>query len=188
MADYDKYYQTENLFGKPYKELIEYFRNYEPKGTLLDIGCGQGRDAIPLAEMGYTVTGIDNSQIGIDQMLQSAKSRNLRITGLVEDIYMFNDFKKYSIILLDSMIHFDKRDIEKEKSYLKRIWTSMRDKSLLSIFMRVNKKNESILRNLVTIDFLQVEVSADMYLNYTYVEEDFKSTSKYLMLCLRKSA
>jgi tellurite methyltransferase len=32
MADYDKYYQTENLFGEPYAGLIEFFKNYEPKG------------------------------------------------------------------------------------------------------------------------------------------------------------
>lgn len=61
MADYDKYYETENLFGKPYAELIEFFNNYDHKGCLIDIGCGQGRDCIPLARLGYKVTGIDNS-------------------------------------------------------------------------------------------------------------------------------
>ena len=67
---YDKYYQTENLFGEPYPELIEFFAEYPYKGKLLDLGCGQGRDAIALARLGYSVTGIDNSKVGIQQMNQ----------------------------------------------------------------------------------------------------------------------
>lgn len=43
---YDKYYQTANLFGEPYLELIEFFSEYPMKGKVLDLGCGQGRDAI----------------------------------------------------------------------------------------------------------------------------------------------
>lgn len=53
-ATYDKYYQTENLFGDPYPELIEFFANYPKKGKVLDLGCGQGRDAIAIAQLGYS--------------------------------------------------------------------------------------------------------------------------------------
>ncbi len=62
-ANYDKYHQTENLFGEPYPELMTFFENYNRKETLIDVCCGQGRDCISLARMGYTVTGIDNSKI-----------------------------------------------------------------------------------------------------------------------------
>lgn len=65
---YDKYYQTENLFGKPYPELIKYFSTYPKQGKVLDLGCGQGRDSIPIARLGFDVTGIDNSRVGIEQM------------------------------------------------------------------------------------------------------------------------
>jgi len=65
---YYKYYEAENLFGEPYPELIEFFAEYPRKRKVLDLGCGQGRDAIALARLGYSVTGIDNSRVGIDQM------------------------------------------------------------------------------------------------------------------------
>ncbi len=188
MSDYNKYYQTADLFGKPYKELIEFFAEYEPKSILLDVGCGQGRDSIPLAKMGYRVTGIDNSQVGIDQMLQRAKEEKLNVSGLVTDIYSFKEYSKYPIILLDSMIHFEKRDKEKEYAYLKQIWSDMQENSLLSIFMRVNKKNESILRKLVTTDMIGAEIIKDTYLEYIYEEGEHKSISKYIMLCVKKSA
>ena len=55
---YSKNYQTENLFGEPYPELIDFFTNYRNKGRLLDLGCGQGREAIPVARLGFEVTGI----------------------------------------------------------------------------------------------------------------------------------
>ena len=94
-VSYDKYYQTENLFGAPYPELIAFFSEFPQKGTVLDLGCGQGRDAIALARLGYAVTGVDNSKVGIDQMNQIAKAENLNLAGQVLDIYAFNQFENF---------------------------------------------------------------------------------------------
>ena len=80
---YDKYYQTENLFGKPYPELIEFFAEYSKRGKVLDLGCGQGRDAITLARLGYTVVGIDKSKVGVEQMNRIAEAESLTVTGKV---------------------------------------------------------------------------------------------------------
>ena len=74
---YDKYYQTEDLFGEPYRELIEFYSAILKKGKLLDLGCGQGRDAIPLARMGFDVVGMDNSSVGITQLNAVAKKEKL---------------------------------------------------------------------------------------------------------------
>ncbi len=72
-VEYDKYYQTENLFGKAYPELIDFYAKVEEKGELLDLGCGQGRDSIPLAKLGFSVTGIDYSKVGIKQLSKKKK-------------------------------------------------------------------------------------------------------------------
>ena len=74
--EYDKYYQTENLFGEPYPELIKLYGAIEHKGKLLDLGCGQGRDAIALARLGYEVVGIVYSKVGIAQLYKIAKKEN----------------------------------------------------------------------------------------------------------------
>ncbi len=118
---YDKYYQTQNLFGEPYPELIEFFAEYSRKGKALDLGCGQGRDAIALARLGYTVTGIDNSKVGIDQMNQIGQNESLNLVGQVGDIYEFNGFNGFDIVLLDSMFHFAKKDKAKEIGLIEKI-------------------------------------------------------------------
>jgi SAM-dependent methyltransferase len=43
--------------------------------TVLDFGCGTGRLAIPLAERGYRVVGIDLSQRMLEQTLAKARQR-----------------------------------------------------------------------------------------------------------------
>ena len=80
---YDKYYQSENLFGDPYPELVEFFAKYPQKGKILDLGCGQGRDAIALARLGYSVTGVDSSKVGIDQMIQVSQNEKYFISRLI---------------------------------------------------------------------------------------------------------
>ncbi len=78
---YDQYYKEKDLFGKPYPGLQKFFKKYEPKGKVLDLGCGQGRDALFLGALGYNVTGIDLSKVGIDQMNQVAAHKKLPVKG-----------------------------------------------------------------------------------------------------------
>jgi SAM-dependent methyltransferase len=50
-----------------------------PGGTALDLGCGAGRNAVPLAQLGWKVVGIDDSQ----PMLAGA-ARRAREAGVEE--------------------------------------------------------------------------------------------------------
>ena len=43
-----------------------------PPGTILDVGCGCGREAFELYDLGYTVTGVDLSVEQIEQAKQNA--------------------------------------------------------------------------------------------------------------------
>jgi ubiquinone/menaquinone biosynthesis C-methylase UbiE len=67
------------------------FDNVLPKGHLevLDVGCGTGELSLLLAEMGYSVTGIDLSDSMIDKAIKKNSSLGLNarfITGDAEEI------------------------------------------------------------------------------------------------------
>lgn len=184
---YDKYYQTENLFGYPYPELLAFFSKYPNKGTVLDLGCGQGRDAIPLAQMGFEVTGIDNSKVGIEQINQLAKSEKLPLKGIVADIFEFSDFGKFDFVLLDSMFHFTKKDKQKETNFIKTILTNINKDCLLIICIQDTGKKVAILNK--TIDFKNKhERIIDQKFVYTFedTENGHKSKTNYRMLVIKK--
>jgi SAM-dependent methyltransferase len=52
--------------GRPNEVLVEECEGLEP-ATALDLGCGEGADAIWLAQQGWAVTAADVSQVAIDR-------------------------------------------------------------------------------------------------------------------------
>lgn len=186
-VSYDKYYRTENLFGEPYPELIEFFAEYPGKGKVLDLGCGQGRDALALARLGYTVTGIDNSQVGIDQMHEIAQAENLNLIGQVGDIYAFDEFYKFDIILIDSMFHFAKKDKKKEIELVKKIVSQIKNESLIVVCIQDTGDKVQIF--IQAIDFeKQLKRLADKKFKYTFEDKEsaHKSETNYRMIVIEK--
>ena len=184
---YDKYYLTENLFGKPYPELIEFFSQNPQKGKVLDLGCGQGRDAIALARLGYSVTGIDNSKVGIEQMNQVAQTEKLNLSGQVGDIYAFDNFGEFDFVLLDSMFHFAKKDQEKEVRFIQRILSGIKKGCLLIVCIQDSGKKVQILNQAIDFkgSFKQIADKKFKYIFEDY-ESGHKSESSYRMIIIEK--
>lgn len=184
---YDQYYQKENLFGQPYRELIEFLSDYPEKGKVLDLGCGQGRDAIALARLGYAVTGLDNSKVGIMQMNRIAKDEKLNLTGLVENIYSFDKYNEYDIILLDSMLHFTKKEREREIELVRRIVSKAKCGALIIFCIQDTGNKVQTLEQ--AIDFPQVyKRLEDKKFRYLFEDEEsgHRSESDYRMLIIEK--
>ncbi len=59
-----------------------------PAGRALDVGCGEGADAVWLAEQGWAVTALDVSQVALDRAAHAATRAGVEVawmcTGLVE--------------------------------------------------------------------------------------------------------
>ena len=149
MAKYDKYYQEKQYFGNPYPELIQYISDYNRDLSVLDLGCGQGRDAIAIARLGFSVTGVDVSKVGIAQMMEVVNKESLDVTGKVSDMKDFSDMSNYNIVLMDSMFHFYKNDLEKETEFLNQIIESMKDHATIIIIVQDSKQRRHILKNIL---------------------------------------
>jgi 2-polyprenyl-3-methyl-5-hydroxy-6-metoxy-1,4-benzoquinol methylase len=184
---YDKYYRTENLFGEPYPELITFFANYPRKGKVLDLGCGQGRDAIPLARLGYDVTGIDNSKTGIEQMNQIGQDENLNIVGKVGNMYAYDRFSEFNFILLDSMFHFTKKDREKEMGLVKKIISELKPEALLIVCIQDTGDKVQILNQVINAK-KNLKHLIDKKFKYIFEDREngHKSETDYRMIIIEK--
>jgi SAM-dependent methyltransferase len=56
------------------------------KGNLLLLGIGGGREAIPMAEMGFQVTGVDYIPAMVERAKENAIQRGVKIEGMVQEI------------------------------------------------------------------------------------------------------
>jgi SAM-dependent methyltransferase len=58
-------------------------------GTLLDLACGPGRYAIPLAQAGYAVTGVDRTRFLLDRARERANLAGTRVEWVEQDMRDF---------------------------------------------------------------------------------------------------
>ncbi|RKZ08776.1 SAM-dependent methyltransferase [Candidatus Fermentibacteria bacterium] len=68
------------------------------KGDVLDLCCGPGRFAIPLARMGFNVTGVDITGFLLDIAKYRASLENVEIEWIKEDMRRFRRSGSYDLI------------------------------------------------------------------------------------------
>lgn len=68
--------------GEPNPHLVEQVADLAP-GEALDVGSGEGADAIWLASRGWHVTGIDVSPVALDRAADRAASRGPEVAGRI---------------------------------------------------------------------------------------------------------
>lgn len=103
-VNYDKRYKNEfPIFeAKSDYELKKYLNLISGK-EVLDLGIGQGMNSIPLAELGFNVTGVDYSSKCLDICKNNCSKLNL----IQSDIRTFNIGKdKYDLIQSRFVLHF----------------------------------------------------------------------------------
>jgi SAM-dependent methyltransferase len=114
-----RYARPTFIFGKsPAQFLAENYQYIPYEGTVLDMGMGEGRNAVFLAQKGYKVTGIDLSSVAVKKSYLLAQEFGVKIKGVVASL------KDYKITpgSYDAIICFywvDRAMVEKIKTWLK---------------------------------------------------------------------
>jgi len=70
--------------GRPNGRLVAETAHIEP-GRALDVGCGEGADAIWLAQRGWTVTAIDISEVAVERARDAAARAGASVDWLSGD-------------------------------------------------------------------------------------------------------
>lgn len=105
--DYDKLYSsTPDALGPPTQVFVDFFANLpDKKQSVLDVGCGQGRDALFIARAGHRVVGVDYAPSGIRDLNAAARREDLDIHGIVADITDYTPDGLFDVVLIDRTLH-----------------------------------------------------------------------------------
>lgn len=85
--------------GRPNPQLVAEAAALQP-GTALDLGCGEGADALWLAEQGWTVTAVDVSAVALERAEQHAAGSTAgnRITWLQRDLDAWAPEEQFDLV------------------------------------------------------------------------------------------
>lgn len=93
-AKYDQYYGA-------YATLPDWFlTDLASRGETLELACGTGRIAIPLAEQGIATTGMDYSRRMLSRAQSKAEARRVQVDWILGDMRSFDTGTQYGSILL----------------------------------------------------------------------------------------
>ena len=93
----------------PGRELLRYAEQLKPRSRVLDAGCGEGKNAIFLAEQGHIVDAFSISAAGIAGAKRRAAERRLDIRFWLEDMSGFGFRRKYDAILSYDTLHMPEK-------------------------------------------------------------------------------
>ncbi len=103
---YDSWYTNhETVFGKEPIAVIKEMADLLPEGTVLDIGGGEGRNAVWLAEQGVPVEVTDLSQVGLDTLSEYATEHELPILARQSDVVVDGIEGQYAGIVMAMVLH-----------------------------------------------------------------------------------
>ncbi len=102
----DLYSETTDYFGaEPDPSLARFVDLLDPSRTVLDVGCGQGRNTLFLAQRGFDVDAIDPSRVALDQLTRTADQDDLSVRtihGTFHDLGVAS--REYGAILVFGLI------------------------------------------------------------------------------------
>jgi 2-polyprenyl-3-methyl-5-hydroxy-6-metoxy-1,4-benzoquinol methylase len=70
-------------------------------GRAIDLACGEGRNAVWLAERGWQVTGVDFSSVGLEKAQRLADARGVQADWIAADLLDFRpDPQAFDLVLI----------------------------------------------------------------------------------------
>ena len=109
-TNYEKWYEGDDYYwgvepGGFLNELIELSAPSKDK-KVLDIGCGEGKDAVYMAQKGYDVTAFDLTENGIRKTIALADKRGVKLNAYVDDINTFETDEQFDIIYSTGTVQY----------------------------------------------------------------------------------
>lgn len=109
------YCEPKDYFPKKYNsnpvhsEVLEAMESLSP-GKALDLGCGQGRNALFLAQHGFELTAVDQNELALEILQSIVEQEDLEMTVGLYDINSANLKQSYDLIVSTVVLMFLQAD------------------------------------------------------------------------------
>ncbi|MFW9991169.1 MAG: class I SAM-dependent methyltransferase [Candidatus Odinarchaeota archaeon] len=115
----EKYAKDDYYWGKEptaiCKKVIEYSnRGAENHQVLLELGCGEGRDAVHFARHGFNVTALDISSQGLKKLEKYAAEIGVEIKTIQANMINYRLSTIYDIIFSSGAVHYIPPELREE--------------------------------------------------------------------------
>jgi tellurite methyltransferase len=113
----DRYNREEYYWGnKPSGLALKVLKIFPPdeNATLLEIGCGEGRNAVFFARNGYNVSAFDLSPNGVKKTDLLAERVGVTIRTFTDDIKSYRLDKLYDVLFSTGVLHYIPTDLRRE--------------------------------------------------------------------------
>jgi SAM-dependent methyltransferase len=101
-TEWDRRYETSELVwtAAPNRFVVEEIAEMRP-GQALDLAAGEGRNAVWLAELGWQVTAVDFSAVGLAKAGKLAESRGVNVNRVTADVRDYRpEAAAYHLVLI----------------------------------------------------------------------------------------
>lgn len=106
---WEKAYREKDVvtFSSEPNATIKEFENLFHKDVhVLDVGCGEGQNAIYLAKQGYHVDAFDLSQCGIAKVYDRCEVLGVKLNAFVADLTEYKFEQNFDVIMSFGTLHF----------------------------------------------------------------------------------
>lgn len=115
---YEEEYKTDRYYWGtvPNSACYKVLQLYPPtkRLRLLDIGCGEGKDAVFFARNGYDVTAFDVSDAGIDKARRLADQAGVHVNVFKADLQDYRLSTSFDILYSSGVLHYIKPELRQE--------------------------------------------------------------------------
>jgi len=109
----ERFSSSEYKYGKDANEFIRSNFHLIPKGKVLSIGEGEGRNSVFLAQQGFKVTALDYSTEGLKKTEKLAKENSAEVELIHADVTEYNFEQNDWQGIVSIFCHLDKYNREK---------------------------------------------------------------------------
>jgi len=114
-------------------EIIRPSSDFHPK--LLDLGCGEGRNAVYFAKHNFEVVGLDLSLVGLEKTRRYAKEVGVHVETIHADIVSYQLSDTYDVIFSTGTLHYLPPEVRSQRFQNYKDCTSPNGINAFSVFV-----------------------------------------------------